>query len=391
MLLENNPYPEDVRVRSEASSLTRAGYDVEVICPRGAGQAGRADIDGVRVRRLRIIDGSSHGVRGFVTEYLSAAVLLNLAAVRALAGGSRVLHLHNPPDIFFPAGALFRIAGRKVVFDHHDLFPETLAVKFGSRAAISIANVCQRLTFAVASHVIATNQSYAEVALASGKAADRVTIVRNGPPIGWTLQDNGEPRASSSPVQLLYLGAISVQDGVAGLAPILADLRAGPWPVDLRLTVVGDGDGREEFERALAGHGIADRVTFTGWVSAEHVPELLAQADVCLDPAPPSDVNQRSTMTKIAEYLALGKPVVAYDLLETRRTAGDAAILVEPGNEKAFGEAIRSLAHDPELRLRLRDKARRRAASLTWERSEQALLAAYAALGSCTAINRRCR
>jgi glycosyltransferase involved in cell wall biosynthesis len=282
----------------------------------------------------------------------------------------------------FPAGAVYRLAARKVVFDHHDLFPETIEVKLGSRSAARVAALCERLTYAVANHVIATNASYAERAMRRGrKSPAQVTIVRNGPPRAWTRSPLG-PQADGElhQVQLAYLGAISAQDGVDGLAPVLARLCGGSAPLDVRLTVIGDGDGVGALSRALAAHGVADRVEFAGRVAPGRVPELLRKADICVDPAPPTEVNERSTMVKLAEYLALGKPVVAYDLLEARRTAGDAALLVKRGDVDAFARAIAGLARDAELRGRLRVAARRRAATLTWEHSERALLGAYRAL-----------
>jgi glycosyltransferase involved in cell wall biosynthesis len=110
------------------------------------------------------------------------------------------------------------------------------------------------------------------------------------------------------------------------------------------------------------------------------VPELLQEADVCVEPAPPIKVNNVSTMTKVAEYLALGKPVVAYDMLETRRTVGDAALLVAPDDTAGFAEQIARLARDPELRTRLAQAARTRAGEISWEHSEQSLLGLYKAL-----------
>jgi glycosyltransferase involved in cell wall biosynthesis len=386
MLLENNPYPQDVRVRAEAESLARAGHEVTVVAPRAEHQPRRERVNGVRVTRFALVDGSGRGVPGFVLEYALAALALHLAAARELARGATVLHLHNPPDILFAAGALYRLAGRTVVFDHHDLFPETVQVKFSSRVAERLAAACQRMTFAVADHVLATNESYGEVARErGGKRADEVTIVRNGPPSAWTRLPVPEREGTLKPIQLVYLGAISAQDGVEGLAPVLARLVGGTTPVDVQLTIVGDGDGRGTVEQALAAHGVAERVTFTGRVAPGRVPELLAAADVCVDPAPPTDVNERSTMTKIAEYLALGKPVVAYDLLEARRTAAGAALLVERGDVDAFAQAIARLARDPALRSQLARAARLRAAALTWEHSERALLSAYEALGSGSA------
>lgn len=382
MLLENNPYPQDVRVRSEAQSLAKAGHHVTVVAPRGRGQTRRAHIDGVDVMRFRLPDGSARGALGFGLEYLVALVALHAAALRALVCGATVLHLHNPPDILFPAGAAYRIAGRKVIFDHHDLFPETVEVKLGSPWAVRTAALCQRLTFAVANQVLATNESYAEVARRLGrKDAARVTIVRNGPPVAWTQLPRHHREGVLAEVRLAYLGSISVQDGVDGLASVLGRLREESAGVRAHLTVIGDGDGVPAVERALAEAGVAGWVTFTGRVAPDRVPELVQEADICVDPAPATSVNDRSTMTKIAEYLALGKPVVGYDLLETRRTAGDAALLVTPGDVDAFADAIIQLALDPSRRRELADAAYQRATSLTWQHSERALLSAYDSLG----------
>jgi glycosyltransferase involved in cell wall biosynthesis len=390
MLLENNPYPRDVRVHAEAISLVKAGHGVTVIAPRGAGEARRELLDGVEVIRFRAFDGSSRGALGFLAEYGLAAIALHIGAVRGLLAGATVLHLHNPPDILWGAGALFRLAGRRVVFDHHDLFPETVEVKFGPGIASRMATIGQRLTFAVANHVIATNESYAEVARRIGhKAPAAITVVRNAPPSDWTRMPTLDRPGKLQRIELAYLGAVSAQDGVEGLAPVLAALRGEPYRLDARLTIIGDGDARPALEADLARHRVSEYVTFTGWVALQRVPELLRQADVCVDPAPATDVNQRSTMIKIAEYLALGKPVVGYDLLEARRTAGGAALLVPAGDVGAFTAQIAALAVDPDLRRRVSDTARERAAELTWEHSERALLSAYRSLGRRSRIRRR--
>jgi glycosyltransferase involved in cell wall biosynthesis len=380
MLLENNPYPQDVRVRSEAGSLAAAGHRVTVIAPRAKGQMSHELIAGVRVIRFAAIDGGTRGRAGFLLEYLLAGVLLQLLALGQLVRGATVLHLHNPPDILFPVAAVYRLAGRKVVFDHHDLFPETIEVKFGAGLASRLAAWCQRLTIQVANHVIATNGSYADISLRR-KRPEQVSVVRNAPPEAWTRLPLRHRDGTLGQLRLVYVGAIASQDGVGGLAPVMASLRSGPAALDAQLTIVGDGSGRAAVERELAEHGVADSVTFTGWVTPAEVVELVRDADICVDPSPATDVNERSTMTKIAEYLALGKPVVAYDLLETRQTAGDAALLVECGSVAAFAQAVRTLAADPALRGNLAREARQRAIELlTWERSEVALLDAYAAL-----------
>ena len=379
MLLENNPYPVDVRVRAEAESLVAAGHEVEVVAPRAAGQPAREVVGGVRVRRFRGLNASTDSPWSMLREYAVAGVALHAHALRALIRGASVLHLHNPPDILFPAGALFRMAGRTVVFDHHDLGPELVAVRSGARPLIALARACERLTFAVASHVLAANASHAQIARDRGaKSEQEVTIVRNGPPKSWMEMPLRVRGGRLDVVRLAYVGAVAAQDGVEGLAQVLATLGERTPRLDVRLTVIGDGSARSSLEAELERLGVADAVTITGWVPLETVPLLLADADVCVDPAPATPLNDRSTMMKVAEYLALGKPVVAYDLVETRATVGDAALLVAPGDVDAFAGQIERLAGDPELRGQLANRARERATGLTWEASASRLLAAYA-------------
>lgn len=377
MLLENNPYPQDPRVRREAESLVLAGHAVEVIAPRRSGQPKHEQVNGVRVRRYRTLKVRS-GTVGILLEYLVAWFALHAGACRALLRGSTVLHLHNPPDIFFLAGALFRLAGRQVVFDHHDLSPELVTVKFSSRVLRAVAQIAERLTFAVATHVLAPNESHAEIARArGGMRPDQVTVVRNGAPAAWMRLPLQLRRNRLRRVRLAYLGSIADQDGLDGIAEVLACLRDRTPRVMASLTIIGDGDAREKVEQALAHWSVGEDVEMVGWVSADEVPDLLQSADICVDPAPATELNERSTMIKLMEYLALGKPVVAYDILESRRTVEDAALLVPPGDAPAFAERIAMLATDPELRVSLAMRARERARELTWEQSEVSLLAAY--------------
>jgi glycosyltransferase involved in cell wall biosynthesis len=378
MLLENNPYPQDVRVHDEAESLAAAGYAVEVIAPSAPGQPMRERIGAVEVRRFRVFRPQVLTVKGFLLEYLVALPALHLHALRALCRGAGVLHLHNPPDLLFPAGAVYRLAGRRVVFDHHDLFPEMVRVKTTSRRLEAAARIAERLTYAVADHVLATNESYAEIARRRGKKrSDDVTVVRNAPPDSWLERPVcGRAKAADDGLlRLGYLGELSDHDGVDSLIRLL--VRIQKRGVDPHLTIIGDGDARPRLEHAVGLEGMTDRVTFTGWLNHDLVPEMLERVDVCVDPAPANEYNHRSTMTKIAEYLCLGQPIVAYDLKETRRTAGDAAVLVEPGDEAGFADAVVALARDPVRRRHRSALARERARSLSWSHSERALLDAY--------------
>ncbi len=377
MLLENQPYPRDVRVRSEAQSLQRAGHDVTVIAPRAAGERRRETVGGVKVHRYRLPMGGA-SLAGFVLEYSLAHLQLLAGAVRSLAAGAEVLHIHNPPDTLFPIGLLARLLRRKVVFDQHDLFPDLLRERFGVSPLLPLAFAAQRAALRTASVVLATNDSQRELALERARLDPaRVFVVRNGPPRATLVAEPHTADGALGEPGLIYLGELGPQDGVLALPDILRE----PPLAAARLTIVGDGACRSELERRVAEDpALTGRVTFTGYLPHTEVPRILAEADIAIDPAPASEFNRRSTMTKIAEYLAAGLPVVAYDLLETRRTAADAAAYVASADVAAFAAEVAGLAADPALRARLARAARRRAEELVWERSEKILLSVYEAL-----------
>lgn len=376
MLLENQPYPQDVRVRAEAEALSRAGYRVTVLAPKVDGQPRVETVAGVCVRRYAL-PMAGGGALGYLIEYAVAHAQLFARALAELATGARVVHLHNPPDTLFPIALVARALGRGAVFDQHDLFPELLASKFRSWRLHRLAVAAQRAAARAASVVLVTNESQRELVLErAGRPADRVFVVRNGPRRDTLAASPRTRDGVLTEPRLIYVGELGPQDGVLGLPEILSHgSLAGA-----QLTIVGDGSCRQELERRLAADGLAERVKITGYLPHARVPELLSEADIGIDPAPVSEFNQLSTMAKIAEYLAAGLPVVAFDLLETRRTAGDAAAYAPGGDLEAFAEEIARVAADPIRRESLARDARARAEQLVWERSEPELLAAYASL-----------
>jgi glycosyltransferase involved in cell wall biosynthesis len=378
MLLENNPYPRDVRVRGEAEALVAAGHDVTVLAPRAPGQPRRETVRGVEVSRFWL-PPDRETVASLLLEYAVAHVQLIARAAWRIARGADVVHLHNPPDTLFPAGALARFTGRRMVFDNHDLSPELFAEKFGSVSPLlAPMRLAQRLSMRLANLVVASNESQAEIARSARRGQeDGVVVVRNGP---RSADRAAEPRwreGELSDPRLLFLGTLASQDGVLWLPELMRDLRDRHGLSGAHLTVVGDGPARAQVERRLAAEGVEDAVTLTGWVPYEQVPGLLAGADVCVDPAPCGPLNHRSTMMKVAEYLAAGRPVVAFELLESRRTAGDAALFAGCDDGSGFADLVARLARDGDLRRTLGERAVARRDVLVWERSAEALVEAY--------------
>lgn len=379
MLLENNPYPQDTRVRNEAEALTEAGLLVTVVAPRSRAQTAHECINGVEVRRYRTLWAGTSSW-SYLAEYAIAHVQLLARGLLALGKGARVLHFHGPPDTLFVAGVFARMARRKVVFDLHDSAPELFLAKFGGSAgALRMFRAAQRGAIRSASHVIVTNESQRElVRNRGGRPAVDVSIVRNGP----RAREFGEPPpprpgALDRP-RLIYVGALDTQDGVLALP----DLLSAPVLASATLTIVGDGPVREEVRARCCRLGIEGRVRFTGQVPHAEIPRLIAEADIGVDPAPGTELNHGSTMIKVVEYMGAGRPLVAYELRETRRSAGDAALYAPCGEPDAFALLIASLAADGELRLQMAATARSRSLSLSWERQAQTLREVYERLAA---------
>ncbi len=414
ILLENFTYPADTRVRNEAESLAAAGHRVTVLAPRGPQQASHERLHGVDIRRYRTV-WAGRSPWSYALEYGIAHLQLVSRSLAALLRGADTLHLNGPPDTLAFAGLLARLLGHNVVYDMHDSGPELFRAKFGGArldettpteatpgeaafngAGSGATTTPQRLSSTLASsllsramlaaqiaalrcahQVIVTNETQRELAIARGaRSPSDVTVVRNGPRIAEFPEPSpGTPGELPAP-KLIYVGTLDVQDGVLDLPELL---RAPPLAA-AHLTIVGEGPAREELHARCRQAGVESRVTFTGHVPHQRVSALIADADIGIDPAPGTELNHGSTMIKVAEYMGAGRPLVAYDLRETRRTAGDAALYAPCGQPPAFVDRILTLARDGELRLRLGRLARARALELTWDRSEEALRTVYGRL-----------
>lgn len=377
MLLENESYPDDTRVRLEAEALVGAGHRVRVLAPRLGKQARRERVADVSVRRFwRPL--SKHGFAGYVVEYLVAHVqLLTRAIAAAIRGDVTVIHAHNPPDSLALGAALAKPFKKKIVYDCHDLAPELFEVMFSSRAVAALLRATQRAAVRLADAVIVTNESQRELLASHTSSPEKIHIVRNGPPRDVLKQAVPGRAGRLADPRLVYLGTLAEQDGVVELADVLARVRDHAECRDATLLVVGDGRCRSTLEERIVSLGLSQACRFTGRVAQREVPGLLAEADICVDPAPCTPLNVRSTMVKIGEYLAAGRPVVAFDLLETRRTAEAATVYAPCGDFDAFASCIVSLASDPELRAACELRARDRVEALLWEHSERKLLEVY--------------
>jgi glycosyltransferase involved in cell wall biosynthesis len=379
MALENNPYPQDVRVRNEARELTAAGHQVTVLAPRDSSQPKVETIDGVRVVRYWLPERA--GVLGILAEYAIAVVQLSARLLGELLRGAQVVHLHNPPDLFFPIAALARTMGRTVVFDHHDLAPELFEQKFGGGPPTAILRWCERMTIRCADVVLAANESHRRIAIERDRADPaRVVVVRNAPRRHTVAGQASTRKGELEHPRLCYVGSLASQDGVAMLPEIVQ--RLCQCGLDPALAIAGDGPELETIRRLAEAHGVAARIELMGHVAHEQIPAIIREADVCLDVAPCTPLNHCSTMIKIGEYMAAGRPIVSFPLEETRYTAGDCALYAHGEDAESFVAAIARLCKDAALRAELAASALERARTMTWEHSADRLHHAYSLTGA---------
>jgi glycosyltransferase involved in cell wall biosynthesis len=385
MLVENIPAPIDPRVWPEAISLRDHGFQVCIISPKGSSQHRESYIciENIHIYRYQLPELKHKYLLAHVIEYGVAMLMTFWLSLKVLFHHDfDVIHAANPPDTFFMIGLFYRLFRKKFVFDQHDLMPEMFQVMSKNRMKpfYKLLLSLERWTYRTADLAIVANESFKQIAIKRGGCpADKVFVVRNGPNLKHMKLVTPEPGLKGGRRYLLaYVGVTAVQDGVEYALYALHDLVHKRNRQDVSLVLMGDG-GKAPALRKLAHELELDAyVNFTGWIETKDVLRYLTVADVGLSPDPRNGLNEHSTMIKTMEYMAMGKPVVAFDLTETRFSAQDAALYATPNCVEDFANNIEALLDDEELRLKMGATGRKRIEEeLSWDHNEKELLLAY--------------
>ncbi len=387
MLVENAPVPKDSRVWPEALALREHGFLVSVICPREAPKYQEAYIclEGIHIYRYWV-PASTHKYTAYLLEYSIGMLMAFLLSLKVLfRHGFDVIHAANPPDLFFLIGLFYRLFGKKFVFDQHDLMPELFQVKLKNhvKALHKLLLFLEWCTYRTAHVVLVVNGSLKKIAVERGDLpANKVFVVRNGPRLEHAKPITPEPGLKKGRRHLLaYVGVMAAQDGVEYALYALHNLVHKHGRRDILLVLMGDGDVASALHTLAHNLELDEYVKFTGWLERKDVLRYLAVADVGLTPDPQNGLNEYNSAIKTMEYMSLGKPVVAFDLAETRTLAQGAALYATANVVEDFASKIEILLDDEELRVKMGDiGCRRITGELSWQQSKENLLGAYKTL-----------
>jgi len=382
IIVENLPVPFDRRVWLEARTLRQAGAEVSIICPTGSGyEALEQEIDGIRIFRHAIAsDAGSAG--GYLREYSSALFAeTRLAWKIFFRHGFDVIHACNPPDLIFLVALPFRLVGRKFIFDHHDICPELYEAKFDRRDLLwRLLRLVERLTFACAHVSIATNESYRAIAIGrGGMKPENVFVVRSGPDVERLAPVPPNPAFKQGKTYLVsYVGVMGEQEGIDLLLEAVRHIVHDLGRTDIQFTLAGAGPAFESLKALARSLGVETYAAFLGRVPDETLFTLLSTADVCVNPDRVNPMNDLSTMNKIMEYMAMGKPIVQFDVTEGRYSAQEASLYAAKNDARDFAARILELLDDEPRRAAMGRSGRERVTrELCWQRQISALISAY--------------
>lgn len=382
IIVENLPVPFDKRVWKEACALRDAGYDVTVLSPRGKNyRKGFEILEGVRIYR-HPAPHEGNSARGYIWEY-GWALFWEFLYAWWIYGTRRfdLIQGCNPPDTICLIAFPFKLFGVKFIFDHHDANPELYLSKFGNSDLLyKLQVMLETLTYRVSDVVMATNESYRSLAISRGGCDPQdVFVVRNGPDLSRFKLTNARQSLKKGKTYLIgYVGNMSTQEGLDILLEVALNLK-NRGRDDVQFTCVGGGPGLSMLSQLVKEKELSGSVNFTGRISDDDLLEILSTADICVNPDKPCKMNDISTMIKIMEYMALGKPIVQFDLKEGRFSAGEASLYSCNKDQVAnFADNIIWLLDHPAERQRMGEFGRRRVEQeLAWKYSVSNLLAAY--------------
>ena len=377
-MLTHSYYEEDPRVRREAEALVAGGRQVDVFALRRTGDLPHDVLAGVQIYRLDVQRHQGAGLATYIREYLSFLARAGWAVTRHHRRRRyAVLQVHTLPDFLVFAGLPLRLRGVPLILDLHEAMPEFFQARFPGASNPIVHRLLmlqERASIGFASAVLTVNDALGQRLIDLGVPPDKVTVLLNSPSL-QLFDAAAHPRrdfAEDGVVRLVYAGALSPTYEVDVALAAVARLGEVRPDLAVHLEVYGRDFGERSLVDDAARLGLLDRVTFHGRVPLEAVPAAIAAADIGLAPTRRNAFTDFSLSTKIFEYGAMGKPVVASRLPMIERTFPSGTVATyEPGDAEDMAHRIVELADDRTDRETRVARTDARVRELGWDREAE--------------------
>lgn len=374
VVVENVSLADDNRLQKQCAALVGAGHRVSVVTRRDPANEPLRHVPGLRlVEYPAPPDGAS--TLGHLSEY-AISLLWQVPALLRLQLLDRVelLQICQPPDLFFPFAKVMHLLGGRVLLDQRDLMPETLLQRYDDppAAAVKVLNWLERLTQRNVDHSITVNEHLRERLVGAGGAPERVSLVYNGPMLSRVDEAVTDPMPRGSHQHLVcWAGKMGKQDRVDQVLQVAHHVVHELGRRDCGFVLIGNGECLDELRALTSELDLDDWVTFPGWLSEVELYRYLASCDVGLD----TSLQEEVTPVKAMEYMAVGLPVLSFDVEQTRALVGDAGLRVASGDVEVMAKELVGLLDAPEERRRMGEAGRRRIREeIAWERQAEVYL-----------------
>jgi glycosyltransferase involved in cell wall biosynthesis len=312
-------YPADPRPRRAAEALVREGMTVDLICLRESSADPKQEmVNGVDVRRVPLRRRRG-GVLGYLRQYGTfLAVALGILTARSLSRRYDVVHVHNMPDVLVLSALVPRLLGAKVVLDLHDPMPELMMTIFRLGAESRAVRMLRRLeawSIRWADLVLTTNLAFEKLFVSRGCPPEKIRIVMNAPDerIFGVRPRDPDPTPSRTPGQpfvVMYHGSLLERNGLDVAVDAVGRVLQSVADVELRIYGAPTPFLEQVMDSARA-RGLSGAVRFFGPKRLEEIVEAIKDCDVGVVPNRRSVFTELNMPTRIFEYLAVGKPVIA--------------------------------------------------------------------------------
>jgi glycosyltransferase involved in cell wall biosynthesis len=312
-------YPSDPRPRRAAEALAQAGMQVEVISlKQDDNEMSRESYNGVSILRvpLRRRRGGKVGYFWQYGAFVFAAFFL--LAFRSLYRRYSLIHVHNMPDVLVLAALVPKVFGAKVILDLHDPMPELMTAIYGlggESLGVRLLKRLEKWSIVCADVVLTPNAAFERLFAARSCRAQKLRVIMNSPDESiFKYRELAEPapiaRSAAKPFVIMYHGALVERHGLDLAVQAVHLLRSSIPGVELRIFGRATPFLRQVMDQ-VRDCGVQDYVRYLGGKTLEEIAEAVDECDVGIIPNRRSAFTEINLPTRIFEYLARGKPVVA--------------------------------------------------------------------------------